>query len=77
MVNQDLACYYQLLHEKSKAGKKSKEDNFLKKSPPADPPSDILPTASMVINAELDIAGFFDQLHPLLHHYNHFLHHLH
>jgi hypothetical protein len=38
IVKQDLACYYQLLHEKSKAGKRLKRDDFLKNSPLADAP---------------------------------------
>jgi hypothetical protein len=76
-VKQDLAHYYQLLHEKSKAGKQLKMDNFLKISWPADPPntsSDILPSTSMAISAKHNTADFFDQLNPLLYHRNYLLH---
>jgi hypothetical protein len=80
MVKQDLACYYQLLHEKSKARKQLNMDGFLKKSWAADPPntsSDILPSTSMAINAKRNIADFFNQLNSLLYHRNHLLHQRH
>jgi hypothetical protein len=56
---------HQLLLEKSEAGKQITVDDFLKSQPTTHLPNtfnDILPSTSMVINAKLNTAEFFQPI---------------